>query len=79
MIAGRRVRMRAGDAGNTAIDEISERLLLARRLGVEIDEDDVRPLLELAGRYLVIDGAVNLATCANVPVGNGGVCMGVIV
>ena len=42
-------------AGGAAVDEMGERLFLARRLGVEVDEDRVGALLQLASADLVVD------------------------
>ena len=50
IVGGRRMRVRADDRGRAPVDEIAQRLLLARRLGVEVDEDGVGALLETAGR-----------------------------
>jgi len=41
--------MRAHDATRATVDEIAHRLLLARRLGVEVDQDGVGAALEPAG------------------------------
>ena len=51
------MRVGADDDGRAPVDEIAERLLLARRLGVEVDEDGVGALLEPAGGELSIDRA----------------------
>ena len=43
------MRMRADDEACSAVDEMAEALLLARRLGVEIEDRGIRLLPERAG------------------------------
>ena len=51
------MRVRADDGRRAPVDEIAERLLLARRLGVEVDDDRVGPVLQPARADLGVDRA----------------------
>ena len=57
VVGGGAVGMRAGDAGDAAIEEVGEALFFAGGFGVEVDEDGVGALLEFAGCDLGVDGA----------------------
>ena len=47
LVGGRHVGVRADDAAHPAVEIDPQRLLLARRLGVEVDEDDLDLLVEV--------------------------------
>ncbi len=51
------MRMRADNSRHPPVEEVAERLLLAGRFGMEIDENDVGARLQAARRDLAIDGA----------------------
>ena len=55
MVGGRHMGMRADDEAGAAVAEKSRRLLLARRLGMEIDDDRVGAAAERAGFELAVD------------------------
>ena len=52
VVGGRHMGVRADDDADAAVDEMRHRLLLAGRLGVEVDEDGVAAWPERAGRDL---------------------------
>ena len=47
--------VRADDQRDAAVEVMAERLLLARRLGVEVDDDGVGLLAERTGGELAVD------------------------
>ncbi len=59
------MRVRADDEARAAVDEIGQRLLLARGLGVEVDDDGICRLLELAGLEFAVDGAEGIVLFAH--------------
>ena len=55
MVGGGRMSMGADDEARAAVDEMAHRLLLARRLGMDVDHDRVGRALERAGGKLALD------------------------
>ena len=56
-IGRRRVRMRADHGAGTTVEKQPQRLLFARRLGVEIDQDRIGAAFQRASRQFGVEGA----------------------
>ena len=55
VVGGRHMGVGADDEAGAAVDEMAERLLLAGRLGMDVDDDGIGGLAERAGVELALE------------------------